>query len=146
MVRRWLTMPHVVQWWGNPDEQFALISGDLEEPAMEQFIVTNGDRPFGYLQSFNLKNWPEEAFGPQPDGTRSIDQFIGKPNMIDRGHGSAFIRAFVTGLFESGTPRVITDPDPNNGRAIKAYENAGFHRERVVEAHDGPSLLMVCNA
>jgi hypothetical protein len=27
LVRRWLATPEVVQWWGDPDEQFALISG-----------------------------------------------------------------------------------------------------------------------
>ena len=27
MVKRWLAMPHVVQWWGNTHEQFELVSG-----------------------------------------------------------------------------------------------------------------------
>ena len=22
MIRQWLAMPHVVEWWGDPDEQF----------------------------------------------------------------------------------------------------------------------------
>ena len=35
------------------------------------------------------------TFGPQPEGTRGIDQFIGEADMIERGHGSAFIRAFI---------------------------------------------------
>ena len=26
MIRRWLAMPHVAQWWGDPQEQLALIS------------------------------------------------------------------------------------------------------------------------
>ena len=40
LVRRWLAAPHVTQWWGDPDEQFGLVSEDLEQPAMDQFVVT----------------------------------------------------------------------------------------------------------
>jgi aminoglycoside 6'-N-acetyltransferase len=63
--------------------------------------------------------------------------------MLGCGHGSAFVRAFADGLLVSGTPRVVTDPDPANTRAIKAYERAGFRRDRVVETPDGPALLMM---
>jgi aminoglycoside 6'-N-acetyltransferase len=35
MVRRWLAEPHVVQWWGDTFEQFALVSGDLAHPGMD---------------------------------------------------------------------------------------------------------------
>ena len=38
LVRRWLAEPHVAQWWGDPHEQYDLVSGDLSEPAMDQFI------------------------------------------------------------------------------------------------------------
>lgn len=146
MVRQWLAMPHVVAWWGDPDEQFELVSSDLEEPAMQQFIVAIGGSPFGYLQCYDLGAWPTPAFGPQPDGTRGIDQFIGKPDMIDRGHGSGFICRFVDELLARGTPRVITDPDPENSRAIRAYEKAGFVRDRIVDASDGAALLMARSA
>ena len=79
-------------------------------------------------------------------GTRGIDQFIGEPDMIDRGHGSALIRSFVDGLLKTGTPRVVTDPDPENVRAVRAYEKAGFQKVRLVNTPDGRALLMVRNA
>jgi aminoglycoside 6'-N-acetyltransferase len=63
--------------------------------------------------------------------------------MIARGHGSAFIRQFVDEQFESGLPRMVTDPDPRNARALRAYEKAGFVRDRLVETPDGAALLMV---
>src|SRR5438105_4116826 len=42
-VRQWLAKPHVAKWWGDPAEQFALVSGDLTHPAMDQFIVELAD-------------------------------------------------------------------------------------------------------
>lgn len=145
LIRRWLEMPHVTEWWGEPDEQFELVSGDLTHPAMDQYIVAMQDRPFGYLQCYRMTEW-NTGFGPQPDGTRGIDQMIGEPDMIARGHGSAFIRAFIEGLLADGVPRVVTDPDPTNGRAIRCYEKAGFARDRLVDTPDGVALLMIRNA
>ena len=66
--------------------------------------------------------------------------------MIRRGHGSAFIRAFADRLLGEGVPRIVIDPDPNNGRAIRAYEKAGFHRDRLAATPDGPALLMIRDA
>jgi aminoglycoside 6'-N-acetyltransferase len=142
-VRRWLARPHVVEWWGDPDEQFALVSGDVDHPAMDQFIVEIGTCPFAYVQCYDPTAWPNHGFGDLPIGARGIDQFIGETDMIDRGHGSALIRAFVDDLLAAGTPRVVTDPDPANTRAIRAYEKAGFRKERPVTTPDGEALLMV---
>jgi aminoglycoside 6'-N-acetyltransferase len=145
MIRRWLAEPHVREWWGDPDEQFGLVSGDMNEPAMDQYIVSAEARPFAYLQCYRLTDW-NICFGPQPGETRGIDQMIGEPDMIERGHGSTFIRQFIEALLDRGTPRVVTDPDPVNTRAVRAYEKAGFVRDKLVDTPDGIALLMVRNA
>jgi aminoglycoside 6'-N-acetyltransferase len=145
-VRRWLRAPHVSEWWGDPDQQFALVSGDVSDPAMEQFIVSTDDHPFAYLQCYDPTAWPDNGFGDLPSGTRGIDQFIGEQGMIERGHGSAMIKSFVDELLQAGTPRVVTDPDPENTRAVRAYEKAGFKKSRLVDTPDGRALLMVRNS
>jgi aminoglycoside 6'-N-acetyltransferase len=145
LVQRWLETPEVVRWWGHPDEQYALVSDDLDHPDMDQFIVALDEHPFGYIQCYPLSTW-NQSFGIQPAATRGIDQFIGEPDMIGRGHGSSFIRQFIDELLASGVPRVVTDPDPGNGRAVRAYAKAGFQSERVVDTPDGPALLMVRNS
>ena len=146
LVKDWLARPHVTEWWGDTDEQFELVSGDLGIEAMDQFIVAASERPFAYLQCYDPSAWPEGGLGGHPAGTRGIDQFIGEPDMIDRGHGAAFIRAFVDGVLVKGAPRVVTDPDPDNGRAVRCYEKAGFLKDRLLDTPDGPALLMVRNA
>jgi aminoglycoside 6'-N-acetyltransferase len=142
LVRSWLALPHVREWWVDPDEQYALVSGDLDEVAMDQYIVGFDGSPFCYLQCYHLSAW-NTGFGRQPPGTRGIDLFIGVPNMIGLGHGSALLRHFVDDLLRNGAPRVVTDPSPANARAIHAYEKAGFERSRVVDTPDGAALLMI---
>jgi aminoglycoside 6'-N-acetyltransferase len=142
VIRRWLETPEVARWWGVPDEQYALVSGDLDHPDMDQFMVALGDQPFGYIQCYALSTW-NQGFGSQPPSTRGIDQFIGVSDMIGCGHGSGFIRQFADRLLASGIPRLVTDPDPDNGRAVRAYAKAGFQTERLVDTPDGPALLMV---
>ena len=141
-IKRWLETSHVREWWHDPAEQFELVSGDLSHPEMAQFIVAVDGQEFAYLQCYKLSAW-DTGFGPQPDGTRGLDQFIGEASLVGRGHGSAFVRAFADQLLTSGTPRVVTDPDPANARAINAYGKAGFRRERLVETPDGAALLMI---
>jgi aminoglycoside 6'-N-acetyltransferase len=141
LVKRWIAIPHVRRWWHDPIEQFELVSGDLDHPEVAQFIVCTDARPFAYLQCYHLTAVNKD-FGSQPDGTRGLDQFIGEADMLERGHGSAFVREFTNRLFATGTPRVVLDPEPENARAIRAYEKAGFTRDRVVDTPDGPALLM----
>jgi aminoglycoside 6'-N-acetyltransferase len=144
LVRYWLSLPHVREWWGDPQQQYALVSGDLDEPAMDQYIFSTAGSPFAYLQCYDLTAW-NSGFGAQPPGTRGIDLFIGEPDMIERGHGTAMIRCFVDDRLQKGAPRIVTDPDPANGRAISAYRKSGFEKDRVVETPDGPALLMIRN-
>ncbi len=144
LIQHWLALPHVREWWGDPREQYGLVSGDLDEPTMDQFIFSKAGSPFGYIQCYDLTEW-NTGFGPQPPGTRGVDLFIGEPDMIERGHGSALLRCFVDDLLRKGLPRVVTDPDPANRRAVRVYENAGFEKDRLVETPDGTALLMVRN-
>lgn len=145
LIGRWLALPHVLQWWGDPGAQLRLLREDLDHPAMDQYIVTTAGVPLGYLQCYQLTAW-NTGFGAQPADTRGVDLFIGEPTMIGRGHGTALLRAFADRLLGSGTPRVVTDPDPANARAIRAYEKAGFQKDRLIDTPDGRALLMVRNA
>jgi aminoglycoside 6'-N-acetyltransferase len=144
LMQRWFSVPHVAQWWHDP-EDFEFVSGDLDHHDMAQFIVTHGARPFAYLQCYRMSAW-HDGFGPQPEGTRGLDQFIGEVDMLGHGHGAAFIRTFTEQMFDSGTPRMVLDPSPDNARAIRAYEKAGFNRDKLVHTPDGVAMLMVRDA
>ena len=58
IVARWLRTPEVVRWWGDPEEQEALVTQDLDEPLMRQWIVEHERRPFAYAQAYPAHAWP----------------------------------------------------------------------------------------
>jgi aminoglycoside 6'-N-acetyltransferase len=72
-----------------------------------------------------------------------IDTFIGEPNMLGQGHGSAFLRKLAQKLIDEGYPAVAIDPDARNTRARRAYARAGFEGDEIINAAEGPVVVMV---
>ena len=140
---RWLQTPEVVRWWGDPDEQLALLTEDLDEPLMRQWIVEFEGRPFAYVQAYAPASWPQLHLQDLMADSVVIDAYIGEPDMLGRGHGNAFLRAFVQMLMKDGASAVVIDPDAENLRARRAYARAGFVEQQVVETADGPTAVMV---
>lgn len=143
MLRAWLAAPEVVRWWGDPNEQAALLEEDLGNPLMAMRIVTFEGRPFAYAQHYDVGSWPALHFASLPPGSRAIDAFVGEPDMLGRGHGAAFLRMLAEQLRAEGAPAVAIDPDVDNHRARRAYARAGFRGETVVETAEGPAVLML---
>ncbi len=123
LLRGWLRTADVAAWWGTDDP---FDTGDLADGRIAAWIVSADDRPFAYLQDYDVHGWPDHHFRHLPQGSRGIDQFIGVPDMIGKGHGTAFISQRVQALFAEGAPVVATDPHPDNARAIAAYQKVGF--------------------
>ena len=146
LIRRWLAAPEVVRWWGDPQEQAALLREDMDEPRMVMRIVALAGRPFAYAQDYDVHAWPQPHFADLPAGTRAIDSFIGAPDMIGQGHGSSYLRLLAQRLRADGAPVVAIDPDVENLRARRAYAKAGFRGETVVETGAGPAVLMLFGA
>jgi aminoglycoside 6'-N-acetyltransferase len=142
-LERWLRSPEVVRWWGDPAEELALLRGDMEEPRMTMLIVEHDGVPFAYAQHYDVHAWPQEHLARLPDGARAIDAFVGEPQMLGHGHGAAFLRLLSDHLLDEGVPLIAIDPDVGNERARRAYANAGFCGDAVVETAAGPAVLMV---
>jgi aminoglycoside 6'-N-acetyltransferase len=143
LLLRWLRTSEVMRWWGDPQEQAALLRDDLHEPAMVMRIVSLAGRPFAYAQDYAVHAWPQPHFAHLPEGARAIDSFIGEPAMIGRGHGSIYLRLLAERLLAEGAPVVAIDPDRDNFRARRAYAKAGFRGDTVVETEHGPAIVML---
>lgn len=142
LLNGWIARPHVARWW---DDDARYDADDLADPQVDPWIVTLDGRPFAFAQDYAVHGFGPHHFDYLPAGARGIDQFIGEADLLDQGHGSAFVRTQVDRLFAGGAPVVGTDPHPDNARAIRAYEKAGF--VRVGDPRDtawGVAQLMEC--
>jgi aminoglycoside 6'-N-acetyltransferase len=146
MLGAWLDRPHVAEWWDDADDKLAEIREAMADPSTQPFIVELDGRPIGYLQCYDPHREEGHPYRDQPKGTLGIDQFIGEPELVGAGHGSRLIAAFAEGLFRRGVPRIIIDPDPANGRAIRAYEKAGFRPFDSRTSIYGDALMMARDA
>ena len=142
-LRIWLRTPDATLWWGDPEEQFALLQQDVNDPRMVMRIISYEGRPFAYAQDYEVHVWPQPHFRHLPAGARAIDAFIGEPDMIGKGHGSAFLRLLAEQLRAEGASTVVIDPAANNLRARRAYEKAGFRNDFFVVTGEGLAILMI---
>ena len=140
MVRAWIATSEAARWWddGEGDD----FEEGLLDPHTRQWIVSLAGRPFAYAQDYAPHAWPGHPFADLPPGSRGVDQTIGVPELLNQGHGSAFVRQHVDRLFAEGAAAVGTDPHPDNTRAIRAYEKAGFVRGEIQNTDWGLALLM----
>lgn len=146
MIAGWLAEPHVAEWWDDPEKEIAEIRAHIDSVSVEPLIVELDGSPVAYLQSYDPHLEDDHPYADQPFGTLGIDLSIGPPELVGIGHGSAIVRQFVEELFEEGAPRVIIDPHPDNGRAISAYEKAGFRPIGRRQSEYGDVVLMAVDA
>ena len=147
MLSAWLAEPHVAEWWNDgPGAALAEIVEAMDSDSTEPLVVELDGKPIGYVQSYDPHLEDDHPYQDQPFGTLGIDVTIGVPELVGIGHGSRLVRAFVEILFKEGCPRVIIDPHPGNGRAIRAYEKAGFMRLGERTTPFGPALIMAIDA
>ncbi|HYD51608.1 MAG TPA: GNAT family N-acetyltransferase [Gemmatimonadaceae bacterium] len=149
MLHEWLARPHVAEWWQPTpalEELVAEYEPTLAPDSRDRAYIALADgAPIGFIQSYVVMGSPDGWWPDETDpGARGIDQFLADTHRLGQGLGTAMVRAFVARLFaDPVVTRIHTDPSPDNARAIRCYEKAGFARVGIVDTPDGPALLMV---
>ncbi|APO65729.1 GCN5-related N-acetyltransferase protein [Rhizobium gallicum] len=146
LLAQWLAEPHVARWWGEPSTELGSIEEAMTSEETRPMIVELDGKPIGYLQSYDPHLEEGHPYQDQPKGTLGIDISIGIPELTDKGHGAAIIRQFTSELFADGAKRIVIDPDPENLRAIRAYEKAGFRYVDTRTSIYGPAHFMALDA
>jgi RimJ/RimL family protein N-acetyltransferase len=146
LLCEWLNRPHVAVRWGGPftlEQVQVKYRPRLSGGPVTPYLACLDGVPVGFIQSYwatqVAEEWPEE----RDPGVMGIDQFLADGARLDRGLGTEMVRQFVTRLLEDPrVTRVQTDPSPDNPRAIRCYEKAGFRQVGLVQTRDGPAVLM----
>lgn len=146
VIASWLKQSHWREWWGEPNEALDEIRAAIGDDATEPLIVELAGKPLAYLQSYDPHLEDGHPYQDQPFGTLGLDLSIGPAELLGKGHGSAILRQFIAELFDEGCPRVVIDPHPDNVRAIKSYEKAGFRHFDTRDTIYGPAYMMALDA
>jgi RimJ/RimL family protein N-acetyltransferase len=148
LLHAWIHRPHVAEWWGEPasaEDVAREVGAAIESSVLRPFLAYLDDVPIAFIQAYVVMTgdpewWPDET----DPGARGIDQFLANASDLGKGLGSELVAQFVARLFaDPAVTKVQTDPSPENARAIRAYEKAGFRAVGQVDTPDGPALLMV---
>ena len=134
LLRRWLALPHWREWWDDPETEFGHIIDMVEgRDSSQPFIFCVDGEPMGYIQYWHIgphqtEDWLHSHpwLAELPPETVGVDLSVGDACDLSKGFGSAALRAFVAKLRGEGHARIIIDPDPENARAVRAYQKAGF--------------------
>lgn len=142
-------LPDIFDWLGDADVQRWYSEGEhsLEnyrqkfapEAHVHKFIILIDATPVGYLQAYHLSDEPEYAAMLGLDHKAvAIDLFIGDAQYREKGWGSQVLRKALDSVVfgEMNAEYACCNPDPENTRAVRAYQKAGFRGDRVVWVED----------
>ena len=142
-MARWRNQPHVREWW-DPDEPPLSVEDARGEygpdtktdSATILCVIEQDHRPAGFMQFYRWSSYSEEAKSigiPFDEDTWGLDIFIGEPQLVGQGLGSASVDLLCRHLFDQrGASAVALAALKENARALRAYEKAGFHRTASV--------------
>ncbi|WP_417770039.1 GNAT family N-acetyltransferase [Stappia sp.] len=150
LLAGWMETPHWRRWWGDPATELGYIRDMVEgRDTTEPYLFTLDGRDTGYIQLWHLADnrTPETVaespwLSELPEGTVGVDLSIGDAGDLSKGIGTAALEGFVAELRRRGLERIIIDPDPENGRACRAYEKAGFRPVAHLAGRTGDALIM----
>lgn len=137
LLYAWLADEDVNRWYDEGEHSLENYRRKFApEPTVNKFIVEVDAHPVGYLQTYWLSDEPDYAaqLGLEHDAV-SIDMFLGVRN---RGWGSRILTAVLERIVfgEMRAEWACINPDPENIRAVRCYEKAGFRGDRVVHIVD----------
>ncbi len=136
LMRRWLDTAHVKVWWPAADKQIAVMEKDMNNPAMNMWVVSLINHPFAYLHDHDARAFGMPQYGDLPQGARAMASFVGENEFMGQGHSVGYIDAHIRRL-RVKYPMVAVGPGTTDVQAISNYRKAGFANRRLATARDG---------
>ena len=138
LLLKWLNSDHVKQWWDQditwtPEliatKYTSYTHGMKDEKPIHAYVVSDNKTPIGYIQYYDIHDFPRDAVLPDdlPTKSAALDFYIGNPDYLRKGYGAGILKAFCE-IIWTQFDACFVDPEPYNIAAIKTYEAAGFER------------------
>ena len=132
MLMAWYARPHVAAIMGSGVERDW--EAELNFPAEEYacFIAEADGRPIGCLEVVDPALERTRYWGELPEGFRSLDIWIGEPDMLGKGWGTQMMLWAIGQCFaDPAVHTILLDPLESNEQARRFYKRIGFwERER----------------
>ena len=108
------------------------------EVPTEVFVIVLDGRDVGMIQRYRISDHPEwdrtiAGSGLTFRSAAGIDYFIGEPDLLGRGIGSAAVAAFTSMVFAEyeDVDSVVVTPQAANIPSCRVLEKAGYERRWV---------------
>ena len=139
LLARWLGEPHVARWWNHEtspeavERDFGAVVDGLDPT--EIFIACRHGREFGLVQRHAFADNPEyedelATLVLVPAGALSLDYFVGAPDLLRRGLGTAMVDETVRSAWIAcpAAPAFVVAVSAANVASWRMLERAGFRR------------------
>ncbi|BES66813.1 hypothetical protein SANA_32520 [Gottschalkiaceae bacterium SANA] len=103
-------------------------------PKLTRIAILDGEA-IGFLQAYSISDYLAYATQVGIRDSVGIDLFIGDSERVNKGLGSKMLKVFVEEVLPIyfSEKIAVIGPEPENKRAIRAYEKAGFHFSHQIE-------------
>lgn len=140
LLYQWMNSGEVKEWYTKGDitrsrieeKYLPCVNGTSPKLTMLAFM---DEEPIGFVQAYALHHYSEYAKQVGIPDSVGIDLFIGEASRVNQGLGSQMLRVFVEGVLPHYFHEriAVIGPEPENKRAIRAYEKAGFRFSHQIE-------------
>jgi acetyl CoA:N6-hydroxylysine acetyl transferase len=145
LLQDWLNRPHVLPWWGperTEDETRAYVAGQRDLAHLDPWIVSAGDLPFGYVETYRAGEDPLAEFFPLGERDRGWHVLVGPLEVIGTGLPRTMGHAVLDRLFaEPGVERVVCEPDIRNERMHGYCRALGYEALATLDLPDKRAVL-----
>jgi len=126
LLRRWDAQPHVVAAKSDEDWHWETELANRSDWRESRIAEVDG-RPIGFVDIIDAAREETHYWGDVPEGLRAIDIWIGEPEYLGRGYGTAMMQCALERCFaDPSVTAVLIDPLADNVRAHRFYERFGF--------------------
>lgn len=134
LLARWDREPHVIACvTDDPDAEVAFAGAVWEEEIAASsddsvYLIAEAEgRPIGAMQVIDPHTEPTHYWGEIEPNLRALDIWIGEPDALGRGYGTAMMTQAIDACFAAPeVTAIVIDPLNSNTDAHRFYARLGF--------------------